>query len=416
MTTPTRPHPRRAALALTGALAVTLAGCSTGTPEAAPTSATASSTSASPSASATPSPSETPSCADTTYEAMTADQRLGQLLMVGFDTNASLDALDTTITKDHVGNVIYLGGWEGAEKVSTTSEHLQGLVSRKATAGIDLMIAADQEGGEVHQLRGEGFTRPPTASEQARMSSSALRKAAAGWAEELKDAGVNVNLAPVTDTVPADLGRGNEPIGKYEREYGSDPKSVEKASTAFIEGMLDGGVEATVKHFPGLGRIRNNTDFHSTGITDPTTTKDDAYLEPFAAGVDAGAGLVMVGSANYAKIDPGVPAMFSRTVVTDMLRGDLGFDGVVITDDVNAQSVRSTSPGQRAVKFVEAGGDITLTGDASVAPAMLEALAAKAGKDDDFAQQVDASVHRVLDLKDRMGLLPCSSSSSKAGD
>ncbi len=108
--------------------------------------------------------------------------------------------------------------------------------------------------------------------------------------------------------------------------------------------------------------------------------------------------------------------MFSRTIITDMLRGDLGFDGVVITDDVNAQSVRSTSPGQRAVKFVEAGGDITLTGDASVAPAMLEALAAKADKDDDFAQQVDASVHRVLDLKDRMGLLPCSSSSSKSGD
>ncbi len=240
------------------------------------------------------------------------------------------------------------------------------------------------------------------------MSPSALTKAATGWARQMRAAGVNVNLAPVTDTVPASLGTGNAPIGKYHREYGSDPATVEKASTAFIEGMLAGGVEATVKHFPGLGRIRNNTDFDSTGITDDTTTADDPYLQPFAAGVRAGAGLVMVGSARYSKIDPGTPAMFSHTIVTDLLRGDLGFDGVVITDDVNAAAVRAVDPGRRAVEVVAAGGDIVLTGDASLAPAMLGALTKKAAADDGFAAEVDASVQRVLTLKDRMGLLPCS--------
>jgi beta-N-acetylhexosaminidase len=172
--------------------------------------------------------------------------------------------------------------------------------------------------------------------------------------------------------------------------------------------MLDGGVEATVKHFPGIGRIRNNTDFNSSGITDDTTDADDPYLEPFAAGVEAGAGLVMTSSAKYTKLDKGVPAMFSEKIVTGLLREQLGFDGVVITDDVNAESVRSTPPGERAVKVVAAGGDIVLTGDASVAPAMLEALRAEAEADEGFADRVDASVERVLTLKDRMGLLPCS--------
>lgn len=408
MTTPPRAPRSRAALALAGALAVVAAGCSDGTPAAAP-SASASSPSPAPS---TPSPSPTPTCVESTFADLDQAQRIGQLLMVGFDTNAALDSLDDEIVSQHVGNVIYLGGWEGADKVSRTSEHLQGLVSDEATGGIGLMIAADQEGGEVHQLRGEGFTRPPTASDQAQMSSSALTKAATGWAEELAAVGVNVNLAPVTDTVPTSIGRANEPIGRWGRQYGSDPDTVEKASTAFIEGMLAGGVEATVKHFPGLGRIRNNTDFNSTGITDDETTADDPYLEPFRAGVEAGAGLVMVGSAYYTKLDPDVPAMFSKPIVTDLLREDLGFDGVVITDDVNAQSVRSVDPADRAVRVLEAGGDIVLTGDASVAGDMLAALSERAEEDEEFAETLDASVERVLTLKDRMGLLPCSEGAS----
>ena len=399
-------------IALAGVLVAVATGCSDGSPTAAPSSAAATSSSPAPaSSSATPTPTPSASCVDRTLERLDEGQRIGQLLMVGFDTNAALDSLDDEITSEHVGNVIYLGGWDGAEKVRTTSEHLQGLVSRKATGGIGLMIAADQEGGEVHQLRGDGFTRPPEAIEQAQMSRSALVKAATGWAEELKAVGVNVNLAPVTDTVPADLGTGNEPIGKYGREYGSDPKVVEKASSAFIEGMLDGGVEATVKHFPGLGRIRNNTDFNSTGITDDETTADDPYLDPFEAGVKAGAGLVMTSSANYSKLDEGVPAMFSEKIVTDLLREKLGYDGVVITDDVNAQSIRSVPPGERAVKVIAAGGDIVLTGDASVAPEMVEAITAEADEDEEFAAKVDASVQRVVELKDRMGLLPCSGGS-----
>jgi beta-N-acetylhexosaminidase len=411
-----RPVPtRRFAVTTSALVALALTGCagdpagpSTSAP--APSPATTSATASATPTTASPSPTQdaAAACVSSTVEALTPQQRLGQLFMVGFDTNASLGSLDDLVRGSHVGNVIYLGGWEGADKVTRTSEHLQGLVSGKSTGEVGLLVAADQEGGEVHQLRGEGFTRPPSAKEQATMSSAALTKAATGWARELKAAGVNVNLAPVTDTVPKSIGRANEPIGRYGRQYGSDPATVERASAAFLEGMLAGGVEGTVKHFPGLGRIRNNTDFDSTGITDDVTDANDPFLQPFAAGVKAGAGLVMVGSARYSKLDPKVPAMFSAPIVTDLLRGDLGYDGVVITDDVNAQAVRSTPAPQRAVRFIDAGGDIVLTGNASVAPGMIAAVKAKTADDPAFAAKVDASVQRVVTLKERMGLLPCS--------
>ncbi|HSF99103.1 MAG TPA: glycoside hydrolase family 3 N-terminal domain-containing protein [Ornithinibacter sp.] len=398
-----------------GAIAVVLAGCA-GTPSPASTSPAPSAASPAPSASASPSASATAAstspaaCVSSTVDALSQEQRLGQLLMVGFDTNAALDSLDDLVADEHVGNVIYLGGWEGAQKVTRTSTHLQGLVSPEATGGVGLLIAADQEGGEVHQLRGDGFTRPPTASKQAQMDPAELTRAATTWAKELKAAGVNVNLAPVTDTVPKEIGRANQPIGRWGRQYGSTPESVSRSATAFLQGMLDGGIEGTVKHFPGLGRVRNNTDFSSTGITDSVATKDDPFLQPFADGIEAGAGLVMMASARYPKLDDENPAMFSEKIVTGLLREQLGYEGVVITDDVNAEALKDVSPGDRAVRHIAAGGDIVLTGAASDAEVMLDALAAEAGSDAGFAATVDASVERVLALKERMGLLPCSTS------
>lgn len=328
--------------------------------------------------------------------------------MVGFDTNATLDSLNDEIGSQHIGNVIYLGGWEGADKVRSTSAHLQKLTSTQATGGIGLIIAADQEGGEVHQLRGVGFTRPPSASQQAQLTPDELTTQATQWARELKDAGVNVNLAPVTDTVPADIGRANEPIGKWGRQYGSTPRTVSRAATAFLKGMLAGGVEGTVKHFPGLGRIRGNTDFTTAGITDDMATVDDPFLGPFKDGIDAGAGLVMVSSARYPKLDAKNAAMFSPAIIDGLLRGRMGYTGVVITDDLNAAAARTLSPADRAVRYISAGGDILLVGDPSVGTTMLTALATSATNSPALTTKIEASVLRVLTLKDRMGLLPCS--------
>lgn len=408
---------RYAALACVGALA--FAGCTgsapttppveptTGTPTGAPTEAPPQSAEPTHTESGPQSP-PVPSCVDATLASLSEDQQLGQLLMVGFDTNAPRSALDEYVRGSHVGNVIYLGGWEGVDKVRSTSEHLNSLVNTESTAEVGLIIAADQEGGIVHQLRGAGFTRPPKAIDQATMSPAELTRAATGWAEEMAAAGVNVNLAPVADTVPSEIGTRNEPIGKWGRQYGSDPAVVSEYVPAFLRGMAAGDVVGIVKHFPGLGRVTGNTDFTADGIEDDVATVDDPFLEPFVAGMEAGAGMVMMSSAVYPKIDAEHQALYSSAIVTELLRDRLGWDGVVITDDVNAAALADIPAGERAVRFIRAGGDIVLNGNPGDVPAMLDALRSQIAADPRFAEQVTASVQRVLALKDEMGLLPCS--------
>ena len=261
----------------------------------------------------------------------------------------------------------------------------------------------------MQPLRGTGFTRIPSARSQATMGSAGLERGARTWARELAAVGVNVNLAPVADTVPTALGAANAPIGAHRRDFApGDARANGRYAAAFVRGTLAAGVAPTVKHFPGLGRVTGNTDLTSSGTTDRTTTPTDPYLQPFAAGIAAGAPLVMVSSARYPRLDAENPAMFSEAVVTGLLRGRLGFDGVVITDDVGAARAVADVPVQaRATRFVAAGGDVVLTADAAQAPAMRAAIAALMEQSPAFAARVEAAAGRVVALKVRLGLADC---------
>lgn len=345
-------------------------------------------------------------CVNKTYNEMTVGQRLGQLLMVGMTTGGQ-SAVHGLISSKHVGNVVYLGGWNGDATVGRTSDGLQRLTSKSATDGVGLLLSADQEGGYVQQLKGSGFTTLPTALTQGGWSSSKQQSTAATVGQQLRDVGVNVNLAPVSDTVPQSLGTGNGAIGHYYREYGYTPSVVSRAVTNVVHGSNSRGEVATLKHFPGLGRIKNNTDTSSTGITDNTMTSNDAYLAPFKSGITAGAGMVMMSTAWYPKIDSANQAAFSHTMITTILRGNLGFKGVVVSDSLSAVSVQHISVGQRAVRFIAAGGDVVLTGSPGDIPAMLTAILAQTHASSTFASQVNASIHRVLTMKQQHGLLFC---------
>ncbi|TWP36250.1 glycoside hydrolase family 3 protein [Leekyejoonella antrihumi] len=347
------------------------------------------------------------SCAATTYAQLRPNQRVGQLVMVGLETSQPRAEVGRIISSEHVGNVFYLGGWHGSSTVADTSNQLQHQATSSATGGVGLLIAADQEGGDVQQLKGPGFSPLPSALQQGAMSSSALVGHATTIGRELKAAGVNVDLAPVAGTVPRSIGQANQPLGRWGREYGHTPQTVSPAVTDVVHGLTRGGVAATLKHFPGLGRVRANTDFSMTGITDDVMTTNDPYLRPFSAGIKAGADLVMMSLARYPKMDAASPAAFSSKIITQTLRGDLGFHGVVISDDLNAVAVRSTPVGQRAVRFIAAGGDIALTGGTLSAPTIVAAILARSAKDSAFALKVDRSVHRVLALKARIGLISC---------
>jgi len=229
-----------------------------------------------------------------------------------------------------------------------------------------------------------------------------------GWGKQLKQAGVNIDLAPVADVVPASLGDENAPIGALNRNYGSTPGPVGQHVAAFIQGMDAAGVMTSVKHFPGLGRVRGNTDF-SSGVVDSVTVRGDADLAPFARGIQAGSDLVMISTVTYTKLDPDNRAVFSPTIIQGMLRGDLRYGGVVITDDVGAAAeVASVPAGDRATRFVAAGGDIVITAKTSLTSVMITALVDKAQQEKSFAALLQNSVRRVLTLKQNRGLVSCS--------
>lgn len=346
-------------------------------------------------------------CARRIVGTMSAAQQAGQLLWAGLGTGGS-HSLDPAIRDQHLGGVVLLGGWRGSATVAAAAAHVQSRATASATGRVRLFVTADQEGGQVQQLKGAGFPAMPSAHAQNASSAAQLTASSTGWARSLAAAGVNVNLAPVADTVPAALGTGNGPIGRYARQFSSDPADNARMVAAFVRGMHAGQVAATVKHFPGLGRIRENTDTSATGITDTTTTVDDAYLAPFASGIKAGADFVMVGSAIYARIDPGTHAVFSKPIITGLLRTKMGYAGVVVTDDVGAaKAVAAVPVGDRATRFIAAGGDIVLTAAPSTVPAMSRAITARMGSDKPFAAQVTAAATRVLRLKVARGLATC---------
>jgi beta-N-acetylhexosaminidase len=338
---------------------------------------------------------------------MSEAQRVGELFMAGVPATGPVSSAEAAdITTYHTGSIILTGrSSAGVTATRRLTGQLQGLATDAATGGVPLLVATDQEGGEVQVLSGPGFGAMPTALSQGQESASQLRGNADTWGRQLATAGVNLNLAPVLDTVPASEASTNQPIGRYDREYGYTPAAVTAAGTAFIEGMHEAGVSVCVKHFPGLGRASGNTDT-TYGVTDSVTTYSDPYLQPYASAVSSGgAQVVMVSEAIYTKIDASHQAVFSPTVLGGMLRSELRFHGVIVSDSMQAAAVSELTPAARAVDFIEAGGDLVLTTDPTAVPAMYNAVLAQAGSDPAFAAQVNAAALTVLVAKQQTGLL-----------
>lgn len=331
---------------------------------------------------------------------MTEAQRVGQLFMVGSPAGGTVLATVGAIVNDHVGSVILTGrSSAGVAATRSADNALQGLVSSAATSRVPLLVATDQEGGLVQVLSGPGFSTIPTGLAQGREAVTTLRGQAQTWGGQLAAAGVQLDLAPVLDTVPPGTAANNPPIGVFQREFGFDTGTVSTHGTALIQGLRAGGVGATSKHFPGLGRVTRNPDV-SRGVTDTVTTRGDPFLAPFAATVNGGVPVVMVSTAFYSRIDPARRAAFSPVVLGTMLRGDLHFTGVVISDDLgNAAQVADLAPGARAVAFLAAGGDMVLTVDPFTIAPMVQAVLARAATDSAFRAHIDQAALRVLNLK-----------------
>lgn len=380
------------------------AGSSPSAKPQAPEPAT-SSAAPSPTAAANPAPSATATATATNgaLAGWSLEEKVGQLMMVGVDAQAPKQSSNEAVDTHHVGNIFIAGrttaGSQATQKVISSFTSKVGPGTTHATP---MLVATDQEGGEVQVLAGSGFSDIPSALDQSAQPRDQLVASARTWGKELADVGVNMNLAPVADLVDIARPASNEPIGRWGREYGHDAATVSSQAGAFAEGMQASKVIPTYKHFPGLGRVKDNTDT-SAGVVDSTTTRsaDTAVSVIFGAAIAAGAPVIMVSSATYSLIDPSAPAVFSSTIVTDMLRREMGFSGVVITDDVSAAvQVQDVSAGDRAVRAIRAGCDLVLaSADPTVAADMVKALISTARSDPAFAARVDESATRVLNLK-----------------
>jgi beta-N-acetylhexosaminidase len=360
-----------------------------------------------PSVSATRTPSA--SCVDLILDRLTLAQRVGQLFAMGLANDelgpAELGAIHTY----HVGSVWFTETTSaGAAAVRAVTTAVQAQATPAATGGVRFLVAANQEGGLIQALRGNGFSTIPTAVTQGTLDPATLRRDAETWGTELADAGVELNFAPVLDVVPAGTGSQNAPIGALQRQFGSDPATVAAHGIAFIRGMAAAGIATTAKHFPGLGRVRGNTDTVAR-VIDTVTTPNDPYLLPFRAAVAQGVPLVMVSLAIYTRIDPNHLAAFSPKVMR-LLRTRMGFGGVIASDSLTAAAVSSIPPAERALDFLSAGGDLIVSKTVGPTEAMAAAVLARAVSDRAFKARVNDAVRRILSEKGTAGLLPCPAS------
>ena len=252
------------------------------------------------------------------------------------------------------------------------------------------LICVDQEGGAIRILRWVGPVRSAPEQGAAGMERADARAAARG----LRAAGINVSLAPVADVarVPGAALSG--------RAFSADVSGAADSVAEAVRGWRDGGVASTVKHFPGLGGAKVNTDHARVTIARSGTQLRREDLQPFRRAIEAGVPLVMVGHAVYPAIDRTRIASQSKAVVEGLLRDELGFRGVVITDSTEAAAVLAvTQPARAAVRNLRAGVDIVLTTGRGSYIQVYRALLAEAKRDPVFRARVRESAARVLALQ-----------------
>ena len=256
------------------------------------------------------------------------------------------------------------------------------------------LICVDQEGGAIRILPWLG----PVRSAGKQQAAGTERLDAASAARGLRKVGINVSLAPVADV--ASVPGAALASRAFSTSFDAAGDSVAEA----VRGWREGDVAATVKHFPGLGGARVNTDHARVTIARSGAQLRRQDLLPFRRAIKAGVPLVMVGHAVYPAIDSSRIASQSQAIVGGLLRRELGFRGVVITDSTEAAAVLAvTSPAQAAVRNVRAGVDIVLTTGRGSYIQVYRALLAEAKRDPAFRARVGESAARVLMLQRTLG-------------
>jgi beta-N-acetylhexosaminidase len=282
---------------------------------------------------------------------MSVRDMVGQMFVVSVGGTRPDYYIEKMVRKRNIGGVILRGyNMKSEGQVESLTGSLQQL-SMQTEPAVPLFVAVDQEGGDIASAPWVA-PQPAAAEIGNRGDPSEAHDIAATMGRQLLRAGVNTDFAPVVDT-----GFGAA-IGN--RSYGEDPELVARMGAAAVEGFEEAGVVSTAKHFPNHGPATTDSHVSLPVIRHDAKTIESYDLPPFEAAIEAGVPMVMVGHLLYPAIDPHNPASLSRDAI-GMLRSDLGFDGVIVTDDLAMAGAKGGgTPAEAAVKAVQAGADLLI--------------------------------------------------------
>ena len=353
--------------------------------------------SAAPAPEPTPEPTPEPDRAQELLDGMTPEEKVWQMLYVfpqhvcGENTCTDEAVWREALEKYPAGGFVL-----NSDNMSSPEQLRATVQCIKDGSAITPFVGVDEEGGRVARL---AYTLGVTTDFKPMFTYRELGEDCAFAnaqiiAGDIASFGFNQDFAPVADVW---TNEENTVIGQ--RAYSSDPEEAASLVAAAVRGFTSGGVIATLKHFPGHGDTQEDSHYAAAHSAKTLDELRACEMLPFESGIAAGAGMVMTGHITMDAIDPDVPATLSGKIVTDLLRGELGWDGVVITDSFTMAAITERyDPAQAAVMAIEAGCDIILgpADPQSVAAAILESVS---------PERIDESVLRILRLKLESGII-----------
>jgi beta-N-acetylhexosaminidase len=327
---------------------------------------------------------------------MSVGDMVGQMFVVSVGGTQPDYYIEKMVRKRNVGGVILFGyNMKSEEQVESLTSSLQQL-SMQTDPAVPLLVAVDQEGGDIASAPWVA-PQPAAAQVGSRADPDEAHDIAATMGRQLLRAGINTDFAPVVDT-----GFGAA-IGN--RSYGDDPELVARMGAAAVVGFEQAGVISAAKHFPNHGPATSDSHVSLPVIRHDAKTLKSYDLPPFEAAIEAGVPMVMVGHLVYPAIDPHNPASLSRDAI-GMLRRDIGFDGVVVTDDLAMAGAKGKdSPAEAALQAVRAGADLLVVSSPPQQQAdAYDAVVAAVESGEIPRSRIEKSVERLLTIKERYHL------------
>jgi len=339
------------------------------------------------------------------------EEKIGQMLMVGFRgfTVDDSDHIVRDLTEYHLGGVIlfdYDVPTSTPERNIRSFEQVRNLNSKlQEISDRQLLIAIDQEGGRVARLKPTRDFQPHVSAEYLGEidNPDSTRYYAASMSDQLQELGFNINFAPVVDL---NTNPQNPVIGAIERSFSSDPELVTKHASIFLDEFEEHGITGVIKHFPGHGSAWN--DSH-VGMADVTETWEETELKPYQNLIESGHNFaIMTAHVFNENLDTDHPATLSKAVQTDLLRNQLGFEGVLFSDDMQMEAIRSFYGLDTAIKLaINAGVDILVFGnnsvyDPDIVPKAVQIIINHIESGEIEEDQIHESYERVQALKERL--------------